>query len=140
MLKNVFISAATAAILFSGCSSSPAPSSKYSVSEPTDYAMSCDSLLNEISAIKGKLNNDDTLVEMFVPDYLLDKESLTEQDILVLRERRKSLQCIYTLKENKGECRTLTVEDTKEKRKTKIGRSAEEIKKTASEVSDVIEN
>ena len=134
MIKNVLIGAVVVLSVV-GCSSKTM-TSKYSVSEPTDYAMSCDSLLNEIRAIKGKLNNDDNLLETFVPDYLLNKESFSDEDILVLSERKKSLQLIYTLKENKGECRTLTVNDTKEK--SKIANTAQEIKNTASEVQEVI--
>jgi hypothetical protein len=121
------------ASLMVGCSSTP-KTSKFSVTEPTDYAMSCESLLNEIGAIKAKLHNDDSLVEKFVPDYLLNKENLTENDMLVLSERRKSLQLIYTLKENKNECRTLTLEDTKEK--SKIGKTADSVKETVKEVSN----
>lgn len=135
MIKNVLIGAVVVLSVV-GCSSKTM-TSKYSVSEPTDYAMSCDSLLNEIRALKGKLNNDDNLLETFVPDYLLSKETFTEQDRLILSERKKSLQLIYTLKEAKQECRTLTLEDTKEK--SKIGKTAEKVKNTVSEVSDVIQ-
>lgn len=136
MLKATLI-AVILIVTMTGCGGKTINTSKYSVSEPTDYAMSCDSLLNEIAAIKAKLQDDDNLVEKFVPDYLLNKESLTEEDMLVLSERKKSLQLIYTLKENKGECRTLTVEDTKEK--SKLAKTAQYVKDTATEVSDVIE-
>jgi hypothetical protein len=135
MLKKIVISAA-AMLLISGCSSKDPSASKFSVTEPTDYAMSCDSLLNEIKAIDAKLNNDDNLLESFVPDYLLNKETLTENDVLVLRERKKSLQLIYTLKEAKHECRTLTVDDTRDK--TKLGKTAEQIKTTVDEVTQTV--
>jgi len=131
------LSIGVVALLMVGCSGSPKVS-KYSVTEPTDYAMSCDSLLNEIGAIKARLNNDDSLVEKFVPDYLLNKEDLSEEDILVLRERRKSLQLIYTLKENKNECRTLTLQDTKEK--SKLGKTTAIVKETTNEVVDTIQD
>ena len=137
MTKKIMIAAAFA-VLMGGCSSKSVNTSKYSVTEPTDYAMNCNSLLNEIKAIKAKINNDDSLLQTFVPDYLLGSESLSDDDKLVLSERKKSLQLIYTLKEAKGECRKLTVADTEEK--GKIVKSIEKVKSTASKVSDAIQN
>ena len=110
MIKKVIMGSVMAMFIV-GCSSSNTGTSKFTVAEPTDYAMSCDSILNEIGAIKAKLNNDDSLIEKFVPDYLLNKEELTECDELILKERKKSLQLIYTLKQAKDECRRRKEED-----------------------------
>lgn len=131
MIKKVILASAVSMLLI-GCSSSNTGTSKFTVTEATDYAMSCDSILNEIRAIKAKLNNDENLLEKFVPDYLLTKEPLTECDELILSERKKSLQLIYTLKEVKKECRTLTVNDTKEK--SKIVQAIDQVKKTVKDV------
>jgi len=131
MIKKILIGSVIALSIV-GCSSKSPGTSKFTVTEPTDYAMTCDSILNEIKAIKAKLNNDENLLEKFIPDYLLTKEPLTECDVLILSERKKSLQLIYTLKEAKNECRTLTVYDTKEK--SKIGKTTDIIKETVKEV------
>lgn len=133
MLKNTLITLC-AICLMTGCASSSATPSKYSVTEPTDYAMDCNSLLNEIKVINTKLNNKDNLLESFVPDSLMDKEHLTDNDKLVLSERKKSLQLIYTLKEAKHECRTLTVNDTRQDKK--ITRIIKEVKDTTAEVQE----
>lgn len=138
MLKKTLIGLASV-ILISGCSSKSENLSKYSVTEATDYAMSCDSLLNEIKVIKAKINHNDNFLESFVPDYLKGTETLTENDILVLTERKKSLQLIYTLKEAKNECRTLTVDDTKEGSKG-IVKAVKDVKGVVTEVSTEITN
>ncbi len=123
-------------ILFAGCSGKSNYVSKYSVAEATDYAMDCNALLSEIKILKAKINNDENLLESFIPNSLLNKEELNEQDILILRERTKSLQLIYTIKQAKNECRALTARDTEVD--SNIVKSVKKIKNTTNEVLDVI--
>jgi len=117
-------------ILFSGCGSDPEVS-KYSVSEATDYAMSCQTILNEIKAVRGKVNNEENLIEAMIPSYLKNTEELTSRDKIVLYERVKSLQLLYAVKQAKGECRELNSGDMQGERKSML-------KKTIDDVNEVL--
>ncbi len=88
------------------------------------------------SFINSQFEFSNVIYTLFIPNSLLNKEELNEQDILILRERTKSLQLIYTIKQAKNECRALTARDTEVD--SNIVKSVKKIKNTTNEVLDVI--
>ncbi|AXX87148.1 hypothetical protein AMRN_1412 [Malaciobacter marinus] len=110
MKKNIFI-AITAATVMIGCAKQP-----IATVEATDYAMSCEALIHEIKEIRTQLSNEENknLAKNVVGKVMtLGIYSADEEEEIMLRERAKSLQLIYTIKQAKGECKALTREDIK---------------------------
>ena len=98
-------------LIFVGCGKQP-----ISTVEATDYAMTCEALINEIKEIRGQWQSeqDTNLAKDIVGGVLtLGLYGADEEKEIMLRERAKSLQLIYTIKQARGECKALTKEDIK---------------------------
>ncbi|WP_331773825.1 hypothetical protein [Sulfurospirillum sp. 1612] len=111
MIK-ILISTIAISALFFGCASKE----PLSTVEATDYAMSCNALISEISNIRSQLKTeeDKNLAKNIVGKTLtLGIYSANDDKALLLRERAKSLQLIYTIKQAKNECKQLTEKDLK---------------------------
>lgn len=111
-MKKILIPTLLLSALFVGC----ANKEPLSTVEATDYAMSCDALLSEIKDIRTQLSTekDKNLAKNVVGKTLtLGIYSADDEQEIMLRERAKALQLIYTIKQAKGECRALSQEDLK---------------------------
>lgn len=96
---------------FSGCGKQPV-----ATVEATDYAMSCEALREEIKNVRSQwqAESDQNTAKNIIGGVLtLGIYDADEEKELMLRERAKSLQLIYTIKQAKGECEPLTKEDIK---------------------------
>lgn len=109
MSKSILMSIIFA-IFVSGCASKK----PISTIEATDYAMSCNTLLTEINETRSKWQHEESgnTAKNIVGGILtLGIYDANEEDELMLRERVKSLQLIYTIKQAKGECNELSAKD-----------------------------
>jgi hypothetical protein len=88
--------------------------------------------------IKAKIHTDENIIESFIPNSILGKEELTEKDIIILSERKKSLQIMYTIKQSKGECRELTIQDMKQD--SKLTKTVKDVSETVKETNKVLNN
>ena len=121
--------------LFIGCSSKE----PIATVEATDYALSCDALILEIKEVRNQLGSekDKNLASNIIGKTLtLGMYSADEEKEIMLRERAKSLQLIYTIKQAKGECRALTQDDISVD--NKVIQGTKEITKTVKETKKVI--
>jgi len=122
-------------ILMSGCGSNN--QSTLSTVQATDFAMSCDALIAETKNIKISLGDEENtnLAKNVIGKVLtMGIYSAGEEDEVVLRERIKSLQLIYAMKQAKNECRALTENDVKVD--NVIVRSVDEVKDTVKKVTN----
>jgi predicted component of type VI protein secretion system len=131
--KIVYISLLSA--LFIGCSSKE----PIATVEATDYALSCNALISEIKEVRAQLSTekDVNLASNVIGKTLtLGIYSADTEKEIMLRERAKSLQLIYTIKQAKGECRALTKDDINVD--NTIINQTKEIKNTVKETKEVI--
>ena len=132
-MKKITIPVLLSSLIFIGCSNKE----PMATVEATDYAMSCEALKNEINLVRSQYQdeNNTNLAKNVVGGiltmgiYSADKEKAT-----LLRERAKSLQLIYTIKQAKGECEALTTEDMKVD--NTVVRTSKEVKETVKKVTD----
>lgn len=109
MKKFAFIGI-MAGIVLAGCSSK-AP---VATIEATDYALSCETLLQEIRETREKWQDEGNIntTKNIVGGVLtFGIYGANKEDELMLRERVKALQLIYTIKQAKGECKELSKKD-----------------------------
>ncbi len=130
MQKKYLLPLAIATIL-GGCSSKE----PLAAVEATDYAMSCGALINEINLVRSQFQKEkDTINATKILTFGIFGND-NEKEIL-LRERAQSLQLLYTIKQSKGECKTLDSEDTKVD--SSITRQTKEVKDTVKSTKKAI--
>lgn len=125
MKKSIF-SIAVMAIIFSGCAKQP-----IATVEATDYAMSCEALIQETKDIKAMLSSEQNanLAKNVVGKVMtFGIYSADEEQEILLRERAKNLQLLYTIKQAKGECKALQTADLKQD--NAVVQTAKEVKST----------
>ena len=117
--------------VFAGC----ANKQPLSTIEATDYAMSCQALIKEINLVRSQYENEtngNTAKNIIGGVLTLGIYSADDEKAILLRERAKSLQTIYTIKHAKGECKELNKEDLQNENKIIQGiKETKEIVKTA---------
>ncbi|MDX1808317.1 MAG: hypothetical protein R3331_02130 [Sulfurospirillaceae bacterium] len=109
-MTKIILSSIAISALFFGCASKE----PLSTVEATDYAMSCNALISEISDIRSQLQTEETTNEaknIIGKTLTFGIYSADNEKAILLRERAKSLQLIYTIKQAKNECKQLTEKD-----------------------------
>ncbi|KAB7885223.1 hypothetical protein [Poseidonibacter ostreae] len=144
-MKVKYLSPLILSILFVGCTKEP-----IATVQATDYALSCKALNKEINNMKEQYSDAkgvNTAKNIVGGIMTLGLYSSNNENEIMLRERAKSLQLIYAIKQAKGECKELSSEDLKPENKIiTIAKESKEIiiesakatKETISETSKII--